>query len=156
MGVCNSSRAELATPVTQTVRLIPAFLLNSTEDSLPTPSVLKCWRQPSAGEGKCPLGCNYAGSLKHILCSCEISHRTSKEAPQSRITWCHHSILLVIHNAVKEQIDKTNSADPAETVNQIQNPLRAIFKSVSFLSGDSEDKASCSNSFSVPGPKAKD
>ena len=44
------------------------FLLNSIEDSLPTPSVLKCWRQASAGDGKCPLGCNYAGSLKHILC----------------------------------------------------------------------------------------
>ena len=30
------------------------FLLNSIEDSLPTPSVLKCWRQASAGDGKCP------------------------------------------------------------------------------------------------------
>ena len=94
--------------------------------------------------------------LKHILCSCEIAHRTSKETSQSRIIWRHDSILLAIHNAVKEQVDKTNSVDPAETVNQIQNPMRTIFKSVSFLSGDSEDKASCSNEFSVPGPKAKE
>ena len=72
------------------------FLLNSIEDSLPTPSVLKCWRQASAGDGKCPLGCNYAGSLKHILCSCEIAHRSSNEAPKSRITWGHDSILLAI------------------------------------------------------------
>ena len=99
------------------------FVLNSTEDSLPTPSVLKCWKQTSAGDGKCPLGCNYADSLKHILCSCEIAHRSSKATPQSRITWHHDSILLAINNAVEEQVDKTNSADPAETVNQIQNPL---------------------------------
>ena len=132
------------------------FLLNSIEDSLPTPSVLKCWRQASAGDGKCPLGCNYAGSLKHILCSCEAAHRTSKEAPQSRITWRHDSILLAIYNAVKEQVDKANSADPADTVNRIQNPLQTIFKSASILSDDSEDKAACGNVFSVPGPKAKE
>ena len=94
--------------------------------------------------------CNYAGSLKHILCSCEAAHRTSKEAPQRRITWRHDSILLAICNAVKEQVD------PADTVNRIQNPLRTIFKSASSLSDDSEDKAVCGNVFSVPGPKAKE
>ena len=132
------------------------FLLNSTEDSLPTPSVLKCWRQASAGTAKCPLGCNYAGSLKHILCSCEIAHRTSKEAPQSRITWRHDSILLAIHHAVKEQVDKADSADPADTVNRIQRPLQTIFKSALIPSDNSEDKTVCGNVFSVPGPKAKE
>ena len=157
MGVCNSSRSELATTVThkQSDSYL-RFLPYSTRDSLPTPSVLKCWRQASAGDGKCPLGCNYADSLKHILCSCEAAHRTSKEAPQSRITWRHDSILLAIYNAVKEQVDKANSADPADTANRIQNPLQTIFKSTSILSDDSEDKAVCGNVFSVPGPKAKE
>ena len=59
--------------------------LNGIEDSLPTPSVLKYWRQASAGDGKCPLGCNYARSLKNILCSCEIAHRTSTEASSNHL-----------------------------------------------------------------------
>ena len=53
-------------------------------------------------------------------------------------------------------MDKANSADPADTVNRIQNPLQTIFKSASILSDDSEDKAACGNVFSVPGPKAKE
>ena len=50
---------------------------------------------------------------------------------------------------------KANSADPADTVNRIQ-PLRTIFKSALILSEDPEDKAVCSNVFSVLGPKGKE
>ena len=53
-------------------------------------------------------------------------------------------------------MEEANSADLADTVNRIQNPLQTIFKSASILSDDSEDKAVCGNVFSVPGPKAKE
>ena len=43
------------------------FVLCATEDVLPTPSVLKVWKQWNANDGKCPLGCGRAGSPKHIL-----------------------------------------------------------------------------------------
>ena len=70
-----------------------SVVLNSTQDSLPTPSRLKCWAQQSAGDGRCPLGCREAGTLKHILCGCQ---RAIKE-PHSRITWRHDSVLLAIY-----------------------------------------------------------
>ena len=121
------------------------FLLNSTDDSLPTPSVLKCWKQTSASDGKCPLAATMQALSDTSCVAVRLPTETAKRHPKSCITWRHDSILLAIHNAVKEQVDNTNCADPAETVNHdhIQNPLRTSFKSVSFLRGDSEDKASC-------------
>ena len=47
------------------------FLLNATQDSLPTPNRLKHWGQSNARGGKCPLCFEVAGTLKHILCGCE-------------------------------------------------------------------------------------
>ena len=73
------------------------FVLCATEDVLPTPSVLKVWKQWNANDGKCPLGCGRAGSLKHILTGCEIAHN---EKPQNRIKWRHDSILFTIYTAV--------------------------------------------------------
>ena len=81
------------------------FALNSIEDTCCTPSVLKCWRQASAGDGKCPLGCGYAGTLKHILCGCK---KAINETPQSRITWRHDSVLLAIHNGIQERVKAAN------------------------------------------------
>ena len=109
------------------------FALNSIEDTFPTPSVLKCWRQASAGDGKCPLGCGYAGTLKHILCGCKIA---INETPQSRITWRHDSILLAIHNGIQELFKAANAkSTPTLRDNEVQtfsNPLVVTsFKSAS-------------------------
>ena len=79
------------------------FVLNAIQDSCPTPSRLKCWSQASAGDGKCPLGCGKAGTLKHILCACV---KAIKEAPQSRITWRHDSVLLAIYRGVMDAIEE--------------------------------------------------
>ena len=83
------------------------FVLNATQDSLPTPSRLKCWQQESAGDGKCPLGCGRAGTLKHILCGCE---KALDEKPQSRITWRHDSILLAWQRGVVNQVEVATKA----------------------------------------------
>ena len=83
------------------------FVLNATQDSLPTPSRLKCWQQESAGDGKCPLGCGYAGTLKHTLCGCE---KALEEKPQSRITWRHDSILLAWQRGVVNQVEVATKA----------------------------------------------
>ena len=82
-------------------------MLNATQDSLPTPSRLKCWRQSSAGDGKCPLGCGRAGTLKHILCTC---CKAIAEKPQSRITWRHDSTLLTIYRGITERVEAAMKA----------------------------------------------
>ena len=41
------------------------FVLNATQDSLPTPSRLKHWNKSSGGDGKCPLCSCFVGTLKH-------------------------------------------------------------------------------------------
>jgi len=109
------------------------FALNSIEDTCPTPSVLKCWQQKSAGDGKCPLGCGYAGTLKHILCGCKVA---IDETPQSRITWRHDSILLAIHNGIQELVKSVNAKSPPAVgdngVQTFSNPLVVTsFKSTS-------------------------
>lgn len=81
------------------------YVLNSIEDTLPTPSVLKCWRQANEQQSRCPLGCGHAGSLKHILACCPAAHN---EKPQNRIKWRHDSILLAIYTAIRT---RTNSED---------------------------------------------
>lgn len=83
-----------------------SVVLNSTQDSLPTPSRLKCWAQQSAGDGRCPLGCREAGTLKHILCGCQ---RAIKE-PHSRITWRHDSVLLAIYRGVLDRLEEAGNA----------------------------------------------
>ena len=68
------------------------FRLLSTEDVLPTPSILSMW---GAGNDKmCPLGCKTVGSLRHLLCGCSLD-----EKPQSRVTWRHDSVLYQIYKA---------------------------------------------------------
>ena len=125
-------------------------VLNSTEDTLPTPSVLKCWRQASAGDGKCPLGCGMAGTLKHILCGCKLTF----EQGQHRITWRHDSILLAIYHSVQERI--ANTTELIEKAKSYANPL-ATTKFVSYgqlantPDGNMQEAvAKPSNSFVVP------
>ena len=99
------------------------FMLNAVEDTLPTPSVLKCWRQ--AGQtGRCPLGCGQAGSLKHILCCCPVAHN----APFNRIEWRHDSILLAIFKAVKSRAGRQDSEPQQETVFRKESGSPAIIK----------------------------
>ena len=119
------------------------FVLNSIENTLPTPDNLKRWNQSNAGEGRCPLGCSKPGSLMHILCNCEKAHA---EEPQNRIAWRHDSILFAIYHAVMDRIKEANEATPKsfDEVKTFQNPLASIgFKSES------------GNTFNVPGPKVK-
>ena len=80
------------------------FVLNATQDSLPTPSRLNYWSKSSAGDGKCPLCSRFVGSLKHILCRCP--HAINEE-PQSRITWRHDSILLAWKRPIQHQVELT-------------------------------------------------
>ena len=82
------------------------FYVNAVQDSLPTPSRLKTWKDPNT-DGKCPLGCRQAGTLKHILCACPRAHN---EKPHNRIKWRHDSILLTIYNAVKERVGDAEKA----------------------------------------------
>ena len=83
------------------------FKMCATEDVLPTAGRLRCI---GVGDGRCPLGCNATGSLRHILCGCRL-----EEKPQSRVTWRHDSVLyaffkflLTVVNQRKErqQLDK--------------------------------------------------
>ena len=60
----------------------------ATEDVLPTAGRLRCI---GVGNGRCPLGCNATGSLRHILCGCRL-----EEKPQSRVTWRHDSVLFAL------------------------------------------------------------
>ena len=83
------------------------FVLNATQDSLPTPSRLRCWDEKRLVCPKCPLGCRESGTLKHILCSCRRAHNPSKDHTgrfHNRIKWRHDSILEVIEQAVLAQI----------------------------------------------------
>ena len=91
------------------------YLLNSIEDTLPTPSVLKCCRQANEHGGKCLLGCGQAGSLKHILACCPKAHN---ETPQNRIKWRQDSVLLAIYKAVKTRIKKGESDSEVEVKEQ--------------------------------------
>merc|ERR1712167_469188 len=104
------------------------FVLNGTQDSLPTPSRLNTWQQESAGDGRCPLGCKEKGTLKHILCRCWIA---LKEEPQSRITWRHDSILLAIFRGVMDRIQEANAQPRQEDA---LPPIK--LKSVETLNGD--------------------
>jgi hypothetical protein len=67
------------------------FRLLSTEDVLPTPSILNIWY---GTDKMCPLGCKVVGSLRHLLSGCSLN-----EEPQSRITWRHDSVLYQIYKA---------------------------------------------------------
>ena len=105
------------------------FVLNATQDSLPTPSRLNTWQEESAGDGLCPLGCREKGTLKRILCSC---WKALREEPQSRITWRHDSILLAIFRGVMDRIQEANAQSRQE------DALPSIkLKSVETLDGDS-------------------
>ena len=83
------------------------FVLNATQDSLPTPSRLRCWDSEKLVYPKCTLGCRERGTLKHILCSCRRAHNPSENHTgrvHNRIKWRHDSILEVIEQAVLAQI----------------------------------------------------
>ena len=118
------------------------FVLNGTQDSLPTPSRLNTWQQESAGDGRCPLGCKEKGTLKHILCGCWIA---LKEEPQSRITWRHDSILLAIFRGVMDRIQEANAQPRQEDA---LPPIK--LKSVETLNGDSLVSNASGNSFTAP------
>ena len=92
------------------------FVLNATQDSLPTPSRLKHWSKSKAGDGKCPLCSRFVGTPKHILCRCP---HAIKEEPQSRITWRHDSILLAWKKAIEYQVELT-AGKPGESPGRIQ------------------------------------
>ena len=96
-------RSALGSITTET-GLYLRFVLNATQESLPTPSRLKHWNKSSAGDGKCPLCSRFVGTLKHILCRCP--HAIDEE-PQSRITWRHDSILLAWKKAIEHQVEST-------------------------------------------------
>ena len=70
------------------------FNLAATEDVLPTPSVLKCWKQLS--NPKCSLCHEKNASLRHILCGCQVA------LAQGRQTWRHDSVLLAIYQTIRE------------------------------------------------------
>jgi hypothetical protein len=86
------------------------FVLNSIEDTLPSPSVLKCWRLANEHESRCPLGCGQAGSLKHILACCPVAH-SEKE---NRIKWRHDSILFAIYNAIRTRTNSKGEEPPCQ------------------------------------------
>jgi hypothetical protein len=69
------------------------FNLAATEDVLPTPSVLKCWRELS--NATCPLCKTKASSLKHILCGCQVALK------QGRQLWRHDSVLLAMYQSIR-------------------------------------------------------
>ena len=53
------------------------FNLAATEDVLPTPSVLKCWKQLS--NPKCSLCHEKNSSLRHILCGCQVARAQGRQ-----------------------------------------------------------------------------
>jgi hypothetical protein len=77
------------------------FSLAATEDVLPTPSVLKCWRVPGmVGEKvKCHLCKAKQGSLSHILAGC--NNGSGSALQQGRYTWRHDSILLALYKQIR-------------------------------------------------------
>ena len=92
------------------------FVPNAAQDSLPTPSRLRCWDEKKLVCPKCPLGCRESGTLKHILCSCRRAHNPSKDHIgrfHNRIEWRHNSILEVIEQAVLAQIAHEKSVREA-------------------------------------------
>lgn len=106
------------------------FLLNAIQDSLPTPSRLRCWDEKRLVDGKCPLGCRESGTLKHILCSCRRAHNQPPEWPagvkwQNRIKWRHDSVLQVIEAAVVAQLEheKARKAERLDAAVTHANPL---------------------------------
>ena len=129
------------------------FLLNSVQDSLPTPSRLRCWDAKRLVDGKCPLGCKRAGTLKHILCSCKHAHEPppdwseeQKAKWHNRIKWRHDSVLQVIEAAVLEQFEhetgKKEERAKLEAAQHHANPL--------FSKGTIGMKSTTGKSFSAP------
>ena len=127
------------------------FLLNATQDSLPTPSRLRCWDATRLVDGKCPLGCREAGTLKHILCSCRRAHNAPESWPAqvkwpNRIKWRHDSVLQVIETAVLAQLEheKARQAEVAalEAAETHANPL--------FSEGNIGMKSETGKKFSAP------
>ena len=100
------------------------FVLNATQESLPTPSRLKHWNKSSGGDGKCPLCSRFVGTLKHILCGCP--HAINEE-PQSRITWRHDSILLAWKKAIEHQVEST-AGKPGKTLAAFNSNQQACWR----------------------------
>ena len=107
------------------------FLLNATEDTLPTPSNLFRWG--GKADPQCPLGCHCVGSLRHILNACcrgEEKHN-GKEGMEGqwRVTWRHDSVLLAISKAVLKVINRfKNTQAEAKRGRHPEPPGAIIFK----------------------------
>ena len=131
------------------------FVLNATQDSLPTPSRLRCWDKQKLVCGKCPLGCQEAGTLKHILCSCRRAHQPPPHHTgvfYNRIKWRHDSILEVIEQAVVAQIAHEQSEKEKQAqVEQAATHANPLF--VAEVIGLKSDKGT---KFSAPRSKVTD
>ena len=125
------------------------FVLNTTQDSLPTPSRLKCWDEKRLVCGKCTLGCQEAGTLTHILCSCQRAHNPCKYHTgrfHNRIKWRHDSVLEVIEQAVLAQI----AHEQSEREKQAQVEQAAAHVNPLFEQGAIEMKSDKGTKFSAP------
>jgi len=109
------------------------FVLNAIQDSLPTPSRLRCWDADRLVDGRCPLGCDSKGTLKHILTACRHAHNPPPRWPSelkwhNRIKWRHDSVLQAIEAAVlaqvkHEQAKKEEEGAQLEAAESHANPL---------------------------------
>ena len=121
------------------------FVLNATQESLPTPSRLKHWNKSSGGDGKCPLCSRFVGTLKHILCRCP--HAINEE-PQSRITWRHDSILLAWKKAIEHQVEST-AGKPGKNPGCIQFQSAGLLEAEKSIKGDANDGKTSSQPLKV-------
>jgi len=102
-----------------------SFLLNATEDSLPTPSNLCRWNKPV--NKMCPHGCGVVASLRHILCGCRRG-----EQPQWRVTWRHDSVLHAIYLAVLRVTNRFKDTQAKEKRDRKSKPAEVVsFKTAS-------------------------
>ena len=106
-----------------------SFLLNATEDMLPTPSN-RCRQKLQIGN-MCPLGCDKVGSLVHILCGCckgeeKVNVTEGYSEGQWRVTWRHDSVLLAIHKAVLKVTNQSKNTQCQEKRGHQPDPPTAL------------------------------
>ena len=102
--------------------------LAATADVLPTNSVLKCWNTVSGEQAKCNLCHERLGSLRHILCGCQVALR------QGRQTWRHDSILLTIYKMLRELRNRGAAKQKSRTKTPDLEPPNKVTRFVTAFS----------------------
>ena len=93
------------------------FVLNSQQNTLPTPDNLRRWNLNK--DAICGLCGERAATLSHVLAGCYWVRTVENKLPrEDRYTWRHNNILLLLAKAISEQLVIFNASRPGESKSQ--------------------------------------